>query len=110
MRSTVVASFVLICGSIVSTAQAIPEKQAQVGSVAVARSVSSDLMARSEMQGPKPIPIVKPLRFAEIPVGLYPRIRHPETARPPIQQPPSPSRSEHTDANSTDHPSVVEIQ
>jgi len=30
---------------------------------------ANSLLARSEMQVPKPLPIIKPLRFDEIPVG-----------------------------------------
>lgn len=33
-------------------------------------STSSQLMARSDLQLPKPLPVVKPLRFQEIPVTI----------------------------------------
>lgn len=34
------------------------------------RECSSSLLARSEMQTPKPIPVIRPLRFQEIPATL----------------------------------------
>jgi len=108
MRSTVVASFVLICWSGASLAQGPPDKQTQPGTLALLGS--SNLMARSEMQGPKPIPVVKPLRFAEIPVGLCLDSPHPETSQLPIQEPPSPPPPEQTRVNATEHSGIVQVR
>ena len=108
MRSTVVASFVLICWSVLGLAQSPPDKQTQPG--IIARSGSSNLMGRSEMQRPKPIPVVKPLRFSEIPVGLCLDSPHLETSRPPIPQPPSPPPSERTRVNATEHAGIVQMR
>jgi len=53
-----------VSGAQTSTSQAQQENQP----ARHARRQPSDLATRSEMQQPKPIPIVNPLRFPEIPV------------------------------------------
>lgn len=44
-------------------------KSTSLTEIAPGSESSSSLLARSEMQIPKPIPIIRPLRFQEIPVS-----------------------------------------
>ncbi len=66
MRSAVVASMFVLLWPGVTIAQN-PASDPSQQNLRSARK--SDLMARSEMQSPKSIPIVKWLRFREIPVN-----------------------------------------
>jgi hypothetical protein len=57
----------LMCWSAASPAQSAHKtpSSTEVSS----RESSSSLLARSQMQAPKPIPVIRPLRFEEIPVS-----------------------------------------
>lgn len=69
IRETVVVLFFLVLWTTASWPQSTTQLPAASGPAPQARPNHSSLLARSEMQKPKPLPITRPLRFQEIPVA-----------------------------------------
>lgn len=64
------AFVLLLLWTVVSWGQSATEQPAGHDSDRKSKPTYSSLLARSEMQQPKPLPITKPLRFQEIPVAI----------------------------------------
>jgi hypothetical protein len=64
------AFVLLLLWTVVSWGQSATEQPAGHDADRKSKPNYSSLLARSEMQQPKPLPITKPLRFQEIPVAI----------------------------------------
>jgi hypothetical protein len=68
-RLASITLFAFFCSAAALSQSAAPQNTVNNDSVSRSRSRNSSLMARSEMQRPKPIPTVNTLRFQEIPAA-----------------------------------------
>jgi hypothetical protein len=68
LRGTAFA--LLLLWTVAGWAQSVTEQPAGHDSARKSKPNYSSLLARSEMQQPKPLPITRPLRFQEIPVTI----------------------------------------
>lgn len=70
-----VLSFMLL-GTSAGWTQSAPEQSMQCDSAVKSKPTNPSLLGRSEMQAPKPLPAIRALRFAQIPVAACPEDSH----------------------------------
>src|SRR5437016_5364855 len=70
MRTSIIGLTIVVATfwSAASHAQSA-SKTPSLAEITLRAESQSSLLARSDMQVPKPIPVIRPLRFEEIPVG-----------------------------------------
>ena len=81
-RIAVISLSIALCTATPLAQRTPPSQQQPTTEVHYSQPRNSALLARSDMQTPKPIPIVRPLRFHEIPVATEPTSEQPNTYQP----------------------------
>jgi hypothetical protein len=81
-RTAVISLSIALCTATALAQNTPPSQQQPTTEVHYSQPRNSSLLARSDMQTPKPIPIVKPLHFQEIPVAIEPNSGQPNTYQP----------------------------